>query len=277
MVIEATNSPIMVACSHPIQSHSYEFALTLTLALWNVIVGLRFCFDLRNAKVLDVRRIEAHKDVKAIKISSIFCVVSYILGSIELMIGFIGCDTHGTWFSIGIASTAFGTALAYTVFGFRLCFTFKNTSFAISNCIKSYVVTFPSIVFIMHSINTVNSIIVGLKDRNNDQLASILGGISYMFLSINGLVLLCLFIKKLSKAITHCVTSFGHLTPSQVDELSKSTSDDFDTNHKNADFATIDQSQVNIKNNTIDIPSIGDNNEVLDSKITNENIFDAKM
>ena len=135
--------------------------------------------------------------------------------SVDLSITDFGSILEEDLRAIGILGYGINCSIVLIIFGLRIIKAFKNTSHEMSKLFHGWLFL---IIFLI-VIGFITVIIILFVNKNNTSLQASASAIPIMFATINGIILLFIFIKKLNQIITHFLIEFGTISGDTMIEL----------------------------------------------------------
>ena len=204
------------------------------------------------------------------KIFKRIAIVSLIASS------FVGCLIFIGWYialdgnyslalnfgAASIAVYALNMTLVIVLFGMRLIYTFKNTNYSMGNSFKYWLIAMTLIIALL----CVYFFIAAIGLRDGPLTAT---GIALMVLfgTVNGIILLIIYSRKLTNVIHDFLAEFGGLSVGALNKLNRQLSDAYRAGEtevivgRDADFAASDNNDSNINQNNNNSATGTDDND----------------
>ena len=163
-------------------------------------------------------------DNKRFKRIAIFCLcVSSAVGWITVVAWQLALNgRYKVGVDVGVVAVGLyglNATLVILLFGMRLIYTFKDTNYKMSNAFRYWLIGFTIIVVVLFATG-----LVAVLARNG-YIAVAAFGFLCTFCTVNGIVLLCIYLRKLTLIINDFLKEFGGLSISALHKLNRQLSD----------------------------------------------------
>ena len=201
--------------------------LGVIILLW-IISLIAFCREKNQIKSNQFLKILT---MVCLTISILVAITSFVTVQLSIIDGKFGSNTVEDLIGIGILSYGIQCSIVLIIFGLRIIKAFKNTPHAMGKLFKRW-------LFVLITIITVSFLVAVTQFvfSRNQEVRFMLGGAATMFATVNGVILLVIFVKKLNKVIGDFLLQFGAVSGETMIELNIQVSAALETEDNEVDF-----------------------------------------